>query len=362
MSRFNSPAPRVMRSFIVKAHRWLSIGAAAFWMVQAVTGVILSFHFEIEDALISTASQRTDLAAMEARLDAIDVSGKDAQVHWIWTSAGLPDRYVVLFTDREGALRKMRVNGAGEILRNKAADDHSFLGLMREIHLTLLAGRVGHWILAITAILLVSNLVLGLVAAWPRRGVWRRAMTPLNKGRARARLYSWHRALGLWAVLPALIIAGTGALIMFEHEIAHVIGAEDITLPANPPNGGGAGFAAAATAAVAAIPGSRFVGTTLPSAEDASYYAWVRAPGELYRGGYGASLVIVDANDASIRGAYPATELDAGAAFVKSFYPIHTGEFAGLPGRILAMAVGVWLAAMIVLGALLWLERRARLK
>ena len=322
-----------------------------------MTGAILSFHFEIEDALISTASQPTDLAAIEARLDAIALSGQDAQVHWIWTSAGLPDRYVILFTDTAGALRKMRIDGAGAVQRNKAADDHSFLSLMREIHITLLSGRVGHWILAITAILLVSNLVLGLVAAWPRRGAWRRSMTPLNEGDARTRLYSWHRALGLWAVSPALAIAGTGALIMFEHEIAHAIGAEDATLPANPPRGAGVGFASAAEAAVAAIPGSRFVGTTLPSAEDASYYAWVHAPGELYRGGYGASLVIIDANDASIRGAYPATELDAGTAFVKSFYPIHTGEFAGLPGRILAMAVGVWLAAMTVLGALLWLKR-----
>ena len=100
------------------------------------------------------------------------------------------------------------------------------------------------------------------------------------------------------------------------------------------------------------------VGTTLPTPEDASYYAWVRAPGELYRGGYGGSLVIVDANHGSVRGAWPATETGAAKAFIGSFYPLHTGEAAGLVGRILALAIGVWLAAMLVLGLLLWLRRR----
>lgn len=91
--------------------------------------------------------------------------------------------------------------------------------------------------------------------------------------------------------------------------------------------------------------------------EDASYHAWVRAPGELYRGGYGSSLVIVNANDGSIRGAYPATDHGAARAIIASFYPLHTGEAAGTIGRIAVMFVGLWLATLIVLGALLWLRR-----
>lgn len=349
-----------VRTSVVKIHRWLGIGAALFWLVQALTGLILSFHFEIEDASLSTARVPTDLAAIEQRMDRFASAGPEAKVNFIWTTAGLPDRYVINFTNAAGEARRARIDGAGKILRDRAADDHSFLTMMRAIHLDLMAGRVGHWISAITGGLLATNLIFGLWVAWPRQGQWRRALIPVRQGGKTAKTYSWHRALGLWAAIPAIIIAATGTLMLFEHEIGHMLGVEDIALPANPPQPQQASFAAVHDAAEAAIPGSRFVGTTLPSAEDASYYAWVRAPGELYRGGYGGSLVIVDANDASIRGAWPATEHGWKRYFLYTFYPMHTGEAAGFLGRVLAMFIGIWLVVMLVLGLLLWWRKRPK--
>lgn len=347
-------------SSLLKLHRWLGIGAAIFWMIQAVTGLVMSFHFEIEDASLSTAHVPTDAAAIEQRMDALDNAGGKARVNYIWTTAGLPDRYMINFTSPDGVERQARVDGAGNILRDRAASEHSFLTMMREIHIDLMAGRVGHWISAITAILLITNIIFGLYLAWPRGSSWRQTLIPTRSGGSVARYFSWHRAVGIWAALPALVIAATGTLILFEHEIGHALGAEEITLPANTPNGQSVGFAEAREAAITAIPGSRFVGTTMPSAQDASYYAWVRAPGEMYRGGYGGSLVIVDANNADIRGAWPATEHDAKRMFLYALYPLHTGEAAGLIGRILAMFVGVWLASTVILGLLLWWRKRPK--
>lgn len=343
-----------------RIHRWLGLAAALVWLVQAVTGTILSFHFEIEDALLTTNSPPTDLAAIEQRIDNLASSGKSAAANWIWTTAGLSDRYVINFTSGDGETRFARINGAGEILRDRAATEHSFLTLVREIHLTLVAGETGHWILATTGTLLVTNLIVGLGVAWPRRGRWRRALRFNAEGDRYATIYSRHRAFGLWGVIPALFVAGTGTLTLFEHPIEDLLGVEAVDLPPISPQVEGVGFAAAATSAVAAIPGSRFVGTTLPSTQDASYHAWVRAPGELYRGGYGGSLVIVNANDGSIRGAYPATGHDAARAFIASFYPLHTGEAAGTIGRIVVMFVGLWLTTLIVLGLLLWMRRTRR--
>lgn len=348
------------RKTFVKLHRWLGLCAAAIWLVQALTGILLTFHFEAEDAMLTTRQVATDSTAIERRIDALANAGGAARVNWIWTTAGLPDRYVILHKSADGESRKAYIDGAGEILRNAAADDYSFLGLVREIHLTLVAGTVGHWILAASGLLLVTNLVFGLVIAWPKRGQWRHALRPRGRRGSAARSYSWHKALGLWAGLPLLIVVTTGTLVLFEHPIRDLVGAEEVSLPANPATGQPVGFAAASHAAVAAIPGSRFVGTTMPSVEDASYYAWVRAPGELYRGGYGGSLVVVDANDGGIRGAWPVTEADPAQAFVASFYPLHTGEALGLAGRLLALATGVSLAAGIILGLLLWWRRRSR--
>lgn len=354
-----TPASR--RKAIVTLHRWLGLGAAAIWLVQALTGLLLAFHFEAEDALLTTRHQPADLAAIERRLDRFAGAGGSAKVDWIWTTAGLSDRYIVSFAGSDGTARKAYVDGAGAILRDRPADEYSFFGLVREIHLTLVAGTAGHWILAASGLLLFTNLVFGLVAAWPRRGTWRAALTPGGQRGSAVRAYRWHRALGLWAAFPALAIAATGTLMLFEEQLRGLVGAAEISLPANPATGTPIGFAAAARASVAAIDGSRFVGTTLPSSKDASYYVWVRAPGELYRGGgYGGSLVIVDANDGGIRGAWPATSANASQVFVGSLYPLHTGESLGLAGRILMLASGLWLAVTIILGVLLWWRKRPR--
>ncbi|MBB4630873.1 PepSY-associated TM helix domain-containing protein [Sphingosinicella soli] len=349
---------RSVRSRIVKYHRWLGLGAALFWLVQAITGTMLSFHFELEDAALTTAHRPTDPAAIERTIDGFASAGGNAGVTWIWTTAGLPDRYIILFSDPGGTMRKAYIDGAGDVLRDRRADDYSFLGLMREIHLTLVAGTLGHWLLAVSGLLLVTNLIFGVVTAWPRKGQWRSVLKPVGTAGTRAGLYSWHRAVGMWAAAPAIVIAATGTLILLEQPLRDLAGVPDITLPANPPAGPGVGFAAASRAAVEAIPGSRFVGTAFPSAEDASYYAWVRAPGELYRGGYGGSLVIVDANTGGVRGAWPATEADPAQAAIGAFYPLHTGESLGTPGRIMTMTVGLWLTVTILLGVTLWLRRR----
>lgn len=358
----NMPATgRPVRHWIVKFHRWLGLGVAAFWLLQALTGMLLSFHFELEDAAQSTKHRPTDRDAIEQRMDGLAAAGGDAKVHWIWTTAGLADRYVIFFDGPDGVGRKVYIDGAGEVLNDRRADEYSFLGTARQIHLTLLAGQTGHWILAVSGVVLFINLIFGVVASWPRRGQrWRDVLKPVGTAKNAAGLYSWHRAVGLWAAIPALVIVGTGTLMLFEHEIRDLLGADEVALPANPPVGLGVGFAVAAEAAVAAIPGSRFVGTTLPTAGDASYQAWVRGPGELYRGGYGGSLVVIDANDGSVRAAFPLTEAGPAQAFVGSFYPLHTGEALGTFGRLLTMAVGLWLAVTVVLGVWLWLRRRSK--
>jgi len=355
--------PRPARRWFVKLHRWLGIGAAIFWLIQAVTGIFMSFHFEIDDALLSSKSVPTDMAAVERRVDSFASAGEKSKIYYVWTTAGSPDRYLIYYAGADGSAKRAYLDGAGDILENRPADQYSFLKLMREIHIDLMAGDTGHWIMAVTGTLLVTNLIFGLVIAWPRKGWWRSALKPTNRGGPAARTYSWHRAIGLWAVIPAIVIAGTGTLMLFEHEIRDLVGAPETELPANPAQGEPVGLARAIHAAVAAIPGSRFSGATLSSSEDASYYVWVRAPGELYRDdGYGASLVIINGNDASVRGAYPITQASSAQQIISSFYPLHTGESLGLLGRILALAIAIWLATTVILGLMLWLRKRPKKK
>ncbi|PKP91952.1 MAG: hypothetical protein CVT77_10535 [Alphaproteobacteria bacterium HGW-Alphaproteobacteria-16] len=344
------------RRTILKAHRWLSLGAAVFWLLQAITGVLIVFHWEITDASISSLHRPTDPAAIERRIDALVSPGSGAKITTIWNAAGAPDRYKIYYEDAQGTKASVRIAGDGTILYAPKPDEESIMGFLVGFHHDLL-GSWGSWIVSISGLLLCSNLILGLIAAWPKRGTWGRALKPATRGPAAAKLYSWHRAVGLWAVVPALVIAATGTMLKFEDGVANLIGAQKVTMPANPPVGEPIGFSQAVETGLSAIPGSTLTQVAWPKAEDATWRVRVRAPGEMRRA-YGASYVFVDANTGQVRGVFPVAKAEPARAFMSALFPIHTGEAGGLIGRILSIAIGLWLITMIVAGTLLWVKRR----
>lgn len=356
MTASASSARPSLRRTLLKLHRWLSLGAAVFWLLQALTGILIVFHWEITDAGIAGAHRPTDLAAIERRIAAIAPRDSGVTVKSVWTAAGYADRYNIIVEDAGGNGRTVRVAGDGSELRTTRDGETTLMGFLVGFHHDLL-GSWGSWIVAISGMLLCSNLILGLVAAWPKRGTWRIALKPATRGPAAARLYTWHRAVGLWAVVPALVIAATGTLLKFEDGVGGLIGAEPVALPANPPAGDPVGFATAARAALAAIPGSSLTAVAWPRADDATYRIRLRAPGEIRRA-YGNSIVLVDANSGAVRGAFPIAQADPARAFMSALFPIHTGEAGGIVGRILSIAIGLWLVTMIVAGTLLWFKRR----
>lgn len=345
-----------LRRQMLTAHRWLSLGAALFWLLQALTGILIVFHWEIGDAALGDIHRKTDLAAIERRLDAIAPADGAKTVTTIWTTAGLPDRYTVYFDEAGGDGGKVRIAGDGTVIDVPKPDETTLIDFLVGFHHDLL-GAWGSWIVSISGLLLCSNLVLGLIAAWPRRGTWRAALVPARRGPAAARLYSWHRAVGLWAVVPALVIAATGTMLKFEDGVGTALGAESVAMAANPQTGAPVGFAAAAGAALGAIPGSSLTQVAWPEDGDATYRIRLLAPGEIRRA-YGGSIVLVDANDGAVRGVFPIAEAEPARAFMSALFPIHTGEAGGLVGRLLSVAIGLWLVTMIVAGTLLWFKRR----
>src|SRR3546814_14676167 len=98
-------------------------------------------------------------------------------------------------------------------------------------------------------------------------------------------------------------------MLKFEQGVGTLVGTQDVSLPANPPAGPPIGFAAAAGAALAAVPGSSLTNVAWPAGEDATYRILVRAPGEIRRA-YGGSIVLVDANDGTLRGVWPIAEAE----------------------------------------------------
>ncbi|HVW70819.1 MAG TPA: PepSY-associated TM helix domain-containing protein [Steroidobacteraceae bacterium] len=343
---------------IKKFHRLLGLFAAVFWMVQALTGVALTFRQEIDNASVRGPSVPLQTAGLGERIQAIEQGG--GKVSSLWVTNFAADRFEIFYTGTAGTDRAMRVDAAGRALRD--GPEHGTLangGLIRmltPLHTSLLAGPAGKWIIVVSGLLLITNVVLGLKLAWPRAGQWKQVLTLRPTRNAVARFYGLHRTLGLWIAIPLLIVAAAGVLLQFDDDIEDAFGLAH-PLPVDAPVGSAVSPARALDIALARFPGSTLTALTMPADGHAWYCVRVHAPGEISRV-FGTTTVFVSTADGSILREYPAQAASVGRALYDSIYPIHTGEIGGLGGRLLLLATGIALLVIGVFGIRLWLVRR----
>jgi uncharacterized iron-regulated membrane protein len=344
-----------------KIHQVLGLCAAAFWLVQAVTGVLLTFRQEIDNALVSGPRSPVTTAALGRRIESIQQAG--GQVSSLWVTDFAVDRFDLSYTDSKGMERVMRVDGAGQSLRDGLEQapfaNGGFFRTLTTVHTTLLMGDAGEWVIAASGLLLISNLGLGLKLAWPRAGSWRQALTWPKTRNTTARVYGVHRAVGLWVAVPLLVVFAAGFALCFDDRLESALGVERAAPSgaAAAVSGGGIAPARALDIALARYPGSTLTALSMPTAGQGWYRVRVRAPGEVRRM-YGTTTVFLSAATGAILLEYPASTAPLARFLYDAIYPLHTGEIGGLLGRSLLAVLGVTLLVMGVFGIRLWFARR----
>lgn len=320
------------------------------------------FHWEIADAQIAGNHRPLDLVAIERRVDAVIDEYPGHTISSIWSSAGAADRFdVYVDSDVPGESRIVRIDGEGSVLNIRSENDGlsngGWVDTLVGIHHDLLGGSFGGWIVGISGLLLVSNLLMGLWLARPRMSRWRRSLWPSNKGPVAAQRYSRHRAIGLWAVIPALCVVSAGTMLVFENGIETlIVSPEPESEVAFPDGPNTIGMATAANTALATYPGAALTAINFPTADIPAYDIRLRQAGE-WRRAYGKTSLLISAADGRILSGFDALHDPAGRNFVDGLFPFHTGEMGGTIGRIAVMAVGLWLIVMVILGLLLWKAR-----
>jgi len=310
-----------------KIHRVLGLCAATFWLIQAVTGVLLTFRQEIDNAIVSRPGSPVETAALGQRIGAIQQAG--GRVSSLWVTDFAADRFDLRYVDSVGTERLMRVDGAGRVLRdgleNTRVANGGFFRTLTLIHTSLLAGETGEWIIALSGVLLISNVVLGLTLAWPRRGMWKQALTvrlvsppaarpAASRSYAAARFYGIHRALGLWIAIPLLVVFVAGVALRFDDDIESALGVV-LPPPSEAPVGSGVTPTRALDLVLARYPGATLTNLSMPTPATAWYRVRVHAPGEVPRM-YGTTTLFVSAANGSVLREYPA----ASVSLARSFY------------------------------------------
>ena len=351
-----------MKQAFRKLHRYLGLTLAAFWLLQTLSGALLVFHRPLDDALIGTSNLPLELSAIDEALNLIKRNSPGTRVIEYFVTGGSANQIDVLVSVKNGHRYVIRIDGhSGEILRQTSWENpRSELGIFRFIllfHKQLLAGEIGHWIIGVSGSILFINLLIGLRLAWPPPNRWKHVLLPGKSKVPSATLFKWHRATGTWFAATGLIMALTGALMVWVPTsyygnlgptgLIPDLRKEDVIIPSSE----------AVRAAKYRFPSASLAVVSMPTKTSPWYAIRVRQPTELRRV-FGTTFVYVDARTSEILSFIDASTAPLPIKALTALWPIHTGEWAGIAGRLLTLIIGIGLSTTVMMGLALWWQRR----
>jgi uncharacterized iron-regulated membrane protein len=362
------PSRRALRKLWLWPHRWLGLVLGLWFSIIGLTGSILVFHAEIDEAL-NAALQIVEMppAGRYQPADKIFAAAREA----------LPPSAVMAFItyprDERGVyaidfsvpspggdetwrvyVDPYRAAVTGKTLVRSATDwwPHGFVPFVFELHYSLLV--FGMRLVGYIAVAMLVSLLLGIVrvkrGAPPQRFV-----------------YDLHKTIGLCSavVLGALIISGlyfnlseTFNWVVRQFSPATVNLSELQSVPIT--SGKPLTLGHAMVIADSKTPGGHFswmVAASMPEDVHIVCKAGIPAINRFVD----QRCFVIDQWSGKILHVGDTVSGSAGDAFLAWQLPLHSGQAFGWPGRILVFMVGLACPAIFATGLLRWLhKRRAR--
>lgn len=342
-----------IRKLLFRLHLSVALAAGVFIVTMAATGVVLA----CEDAVMSIAERGRSVVVREGtpRLPpekiarAAEAWGARPGHPFTATSIEYRNRPGAAVRVRAGRERRAFVDPwTGEVVGAGFPLLEGFFEGMRGLHRWLGASgggvRTGRRLTGAANLALLFLLLTGPLLWLPRRFTKRSLVENLffRRGlRGTARQLSWHYVVGIWSVVPLLVISVTGVVMSYPavgDRVYPVVGAVvrgggggEV---GGGVGGGGAGLEGALAAAGTRIPGWRSIALAVPRAGDARIRVEVRTgrTGQPQK----AFALTVDRETGAVASVESFRDETPGRRAQEFLRYAHTGEYWGLAGQALA--------------------------
>jgi len=256
------------------------------------------------------------------------------------------------------------VNPYTAVIAGEMNPRESFFHFVEEIHRGLVAGRVGKLVMGINSIIFLFILGTGLVLWWPAT---RKALTPRLKvkwGSGWKRLnHDFHIVLGFYAALFLLIMALTGVGMSFDwvtksiNSLTHSPQQRPEPPVSGAPSAGATAFAPDAVLALARqqAPDAESYALQLPKEPTGSIRVAILRPGAITENA--TDEVYLDQFSGRVLQKQAYAQRPVGQRIRGLFKPVHTGAIFGWPSKVLALVVVLLGATFPVTGTVMWLNR-----
>jgi uncharacterized iron-regulated membrane protein len=270
-------------------------------------------------------------------------------------------RVAVFAPHGPGVHRLFLWNGGGAYVdaRGQAIESWGKPGRFEEwivaLHNQFLLGDKGERLVGVIGLLAFAMGISGLVLVVP---AWRSLSLRLwPRSTARRDLLALHRTLGVILVIPLLLQTGTGAAMVFEGPLKHVLGqdaAEPPPLKAQAVVTGPAPWPRILAAAATTAPDAQIADVSAPWTPDGLYQVNLSRPGQA------VTHVLVDASIGRVVQPPPAPPPSLGARVFEGLLLVHSGAWGGLPTRIILAIAALGLGSSSLVGAWAFLQARRR--
>lgn len=394
-----------VRTPLVVLHRYVGLAMAGFLVLAGLTGSLIAFQSEL-DAWLNPHLFRvapTHLALPLQRLAAA-VEAADPRIRATFiTPAAMPgDSALVTVEPRnDTATNKPFRAGYNQVFVDPASgvilgtrlygswrfDTAHLMPFVVVLHYSLhIPDRWGDWLLGAVAIAWMLDCVVGFWLTLPARAKgrstgkpWLRRWQPawqIKRGASMSRInFDMHRAGGLWLWVLLFIIALTSIAMNLNREVFRPVverfGAVTpnpfLALPrtetayVNPKLNWDEAVAMARTTLTEPMRSWPVQGIFHASMSNAYAVTLAEPGGRNAALRLGSEQVFVNADTGQRLAAVSYANGTAADKFLAWQYPVHSGQIAGLPGRILICMAGLAVAALSVTGVVVWrLKLRGR--
>lgn len=352
---------------ILRVHRWLALFMGLFLLSQGLTGSVIAFRYELNRALhpgVLTVAPRPLQPLLSTVIKAAETALPGSRVTRVDYPRAADDAYILRLNDsKTDALSIAAVDQTGHVTRAKGIWSWP-VEAAYQIHERMMAGELGQRAVGFIGLFLVLLALSGLLHWWPLPGRFARTLgqtvqPQLIRNRVAREL---HRAVGVVTVLYLVMMATIGLTMAWEPWIRPLVGMvlpvsrEDVKVPKK---------ACAGARSVdddVAVAQSRRPGQTIKSVrfQGKGRIVAVYFQSRITYPPRATDHVWINACSAKVMAVSDQTRNGAGDDVFDWSLPIHSGEWLGLPGRLLSWSAALALITMAVSGYTLWILRILR--
>lgn len=357
-------------------HKWTSLICSIFLLLMCITGLPLIFLQEI-NALpneyhqpVPKLSSNNYPSRTDQMVAAIQKNYPDKKIHYVhFEEEKKGTIFGLIPSDAEGnhgshtLIFNTSTAQVSEEVKPVARQGLDFLEGVKGLHYNLLAGAAGEFILAVMSLLFLVALLSGMVLYGPFS-----KMLPFGSirkhGVPRHKWMDLHKLLGVVVLIWITVVTFTGILHTMRYPIYHlwskpVIDAALLSYQGKPLPQKFISLQKVVSMVHRKLPGSRVDMIIYPgvlgNASPYHYYVWTQGKTPVTQHLY--TPVLVDAATGQLTAV---VERPWYASVVGLAYPLHLGNYGGLPLKILWALLDLLSIGMLASGIYGWLIREKK--